>query len=88
VEMAPTGLNELTTNEHFILYPNPVTEGFYMDAVDKPAMVTLYNLNGMQLLSKQITGKSYVYMTGVPSGVYFVKITTSEGILVKKLIKK
>ena len=88
IEMAPNGLNELTDKEHFILYPNPITEGFYIDAVEVPATVSIHNQNGIELLSIQVTGKSYVDMTGIPSGLYFVKITTSEGILEKKLIKK
>ena len=88
IEMAPTGTSELPDKEHFILYPNPVKEGFYIDAVEGPATISIHNLSGIELLSRQVTGKSYVDMTGLPSGVYFVKITTSEGNLVKKLIKK
>ncbi len=88
VEMAPTGINELSDKDHFILYPNPATEGFYIDAVDKPVTVSVYNSTGVLLLSKQVSARSYVNMARLPQGQYVVKITTVEGILVKKLIKK
>jgi len=88
IEMAPTGLDKLTDKEHFILYPNPFTEGFYIDAVDKPATISVYNLMGEQLMSKQITTKSYVDIAGLPQGQYIVKIITADGIVEKKLIKK
>jgi len=88
VEMAPTGINELTDIESVLLYPNPVTDGCYIDAGENSATVTLFDLNGIQLLSRQVINKNYLDMTWLPQGQYIVKIITSKGIVEKKLVKK
>lgn len=88
VEIFSTGTNELTGNEHLILYPNPFTEGFYINAGEKLTTVSIYNPSGMQLFSIQVTGKSYIDIATLPQGLYIVKISTPDGPVEKKLVKK
>jgi len=88
IEMAPDGLNELTGKQNILLYPNPVRDGCTINTGENPAMVSLYSLAGVLLMSRQVTDKSYLDMSGLPAGQYIVKINTSNGIVEKKLIKK
>jgi len=88
LELIPNSLTELMNNNNFDVYPTIVTEGFYIDAGETLATVTLYSLSGLQLLSKQVTGKSYIDITTMHQGVYLIKMTTSYGTVEKKLLKK
>lgn len=69
-------------------YPNPTTEGFYVNAGETNALVIIYNISGELLITKTISGKEYIPVDGLRKGTYFVKITTNQGSLTKKLIVK
>ncbi|MDP4240267.1 MAG: leucine-rich repeat protein [Bacteroidota bacterium] len=88
VEMAPTGMTELAGNGAFMLYPNPATEGFYLNTGGETATVSIYDLRGILLLSGQITNGSYVNIAALRQGHYIVKISTPAGTVEKKLVKE
>lgn len=69
-------------------YPNPVTTGFYVNAGEAVATVSIYTLSGTLLLTKQVTGKDYVPVDGLSKGTYLVKIVLPQGVLNQKLIIK
>jgi pectate lyase len=69
-------------------YPNPTSEGFYVNAGETTALVIIYNISGELLITKTISGKEYIPVDGLRKGTYFVKITTNQGSLTKKLIVK
>ena len=55
----------------------------------KKTSVTIYNLNGQQLITRQITeSQTVVDVSGLPSGVYFVKVKDDEKVMVQKVIKQ
>jgi hypothetical protein len=69
-------------------YPNPATTGFYINAGETVATVSIYTLSGTLLLTKQVTGKDYVPVDGLAKGTYLVKIVSPQGVLNQKLIIK
>ena len=87
---SPTGIKGIKSSDNsFTLYPNPATDGFYIEAGEKAATVSIYDLNGTTLLTKQIaTGKELVPISTLPQGLYMVKIASENGVTVKKLLKK
>ena len=90
-QIAHYSSNVSTNNLYFSqnsIYPNPATDGFYSDAGDKAATVLIYNLNGMQMLSRQVKGKTYINISTLPQGLYIVKIMTPDGTIENKLVKK
>ena len=70
------------------LYPNPVTNGFYIETGEKINAVSVYNLNGTMILSKKVMDNNFIDVNTLESGVYLVKVQTENGIIMKKLIKK
>jgi len=82
-----TGIQGISDNI-IQLYPNPATDGFYMNEGDRTVMVSMYNLNGELIFSKQVNGKSYINIDTLAQGVYIVKIITAEDTMLKKLVKK
>ena len=87
VTSALSGISEVKSNNLVYLYPNPATDGFYINTGGKAATVSIYNLSGVLTLTKQIAGKSYINISTLARSLYIVKITTSEGTVKQKLIK-
>jgi len=81
-------MNELKGNDKSVsLYPNPATNAFYLDMSEHDAAVSIYNLSGMKLISKQTMNRNYFDISTLPQGMYIVRIITSEGSVEKKLMK-
>jgi len=70
------------------LFPNPITNGFSISGLEGSALLTLSDLNGKLLLSKEIYGNEYIPASLLPKGIYIVRITIDEGRIEKKLVKE
>jgi hypothetical protein len=85
-----TGMNETKASEsdEFIVYPNPVSDGFRLNTSEKNVRVSIYDLSGSLLLTKQISGNEYIDISTLPQGMYMVRATTEKGSVTKKIVKK
>ena len=70
-------------SKEIIIYPNPATDKIMITGNFKT--VTLLNLKGYKLLE---TDKHQVNIGSLPVGIYFVKVVTNRGVVVKKLVKR
>jgi len=50
-------------------------------------MITIRDLNGKTVLTKQITGNENISVSSLSKGVYILEITTSDGTIEKKIVK-
>jgi len=82
---APAGIEKLEDAAQLSIYANPTSDGIYVNAT---GMVYIYNMEGQKMLSKEISGNTYVPITNLPNAVYIVQIETTEGVSLQKLIKK
>lgn len=82
-----SGINEVTT-DNLIIYPNPVSEGFYLNLSEKNIKVSIYDFSGNLLFTKQLSGNEYINVSALPHGIYMIKVTTDKGIITKKFVKK
>jgi phosphodiesterase/alkaline phosphatase D-like protein len=78
-----SGLNE-TKVDALSIYPNPASEGFYIQAGENTTRVYITDLSGGLVLTQQVTEKSYINISKLPKGVYIVKANGLVGKLVKK----
>jgi hypothetical protein len=72
------------------VYPNPVISGLVIDGqgVNLKAY-TLYDFNGRAIRSEKINGDRYsVSVNGLKTGVYILQIQTTDGVIVKRIIKQ
>ncbi len=70
------------------VYPNPVKEVLTVQ-VKRKGTVVLYDLQGRQLLQAAIeNGLAKLSMQELPAGVYLLKVTTTEGVVTKRIIKR
>ena len=77
-------------NIYFDIYPNPVNDKLYIETETEIKEVVVYDVYGrVQNFRNSKTQKlrNSIDVTDLNSGVYFVKIVTSEGEVVKRIIK-
>lgn len=74
------------------IYPNPASTTITISTPttpDKNTFMTILNISGQVILSRQITEtKTQLDIKNLPSGVYFVRITTDATVMVSKFIKQ
>jgi len=76
---------------YFKISPNPANETVIIETQDKTVngTITIYNAQGQEMLSKQITnGFSRINIRSLARGVYFVNFTNEKTAAVGKLIKE
>ena len=66
------------------VYPNPATEGFYVVAESEQAVMILSDLSGKQITTREVTGKIYVDICDLASGMYIVQVGGKRIKLIKK----
>jgi hypothetical protein len=80
-------VEELTSS--LLLYPNPVNDKLYIETEVEVEDVVVYDIYGRrQELSAVSCQLSAIDVSNLKSGVYFVKVVTSEGETVKRFVKK
>ena len=78
-------------NASFNVYPNPVNDRLYIEAETEIEEVVIYDIYGrVQNLRNSETQKlrNSIDVSEFNSGVYFVKVVTENGEVVKRFIKK
>jgi len=78
-----TNLNNVKDNAGFI-YPNPATDGCYINLTEETGIITIFTLSGIPVLSQQAKGITYINISSLDKGVYVVKANGLVGKLVKK----
>ena len=79
------GINADAENSGIGLFPNPTTGIVHIDA-EEVLMVEVVDMSGRKVRSFAHTGT--VDMSDLPVGSYMMRISTSQGIAVRKVVKK
>jgi hypothetical protein len=85
---AVVSLDEVSTGNTFSIYPNPTSSHI---TIETPSIghLTILNLNGQEIITRQITGpKTQLDISNLPGGVYFVRLTNDRTVTVGKIIKQ
>jgi ACT domain-containing protein len=85
----PTGITETLSDQSVLVYPNPVSDELHIMSEDKINSVTLSGLSGncIQLLSNISEYTLLLNTRNLAPGMYMLKIETSKGEVVRKLLK-
>ena len=76
----------LTTN-NISVYPNPVNDRLYIETLTQTLTIEIYDIYGRRQLSTVSCQPSVIDVENLKSGIYFVKINTEKGNIVKRIIK-
>jgi len=86
-----TGIKELE-KEDVTIYPNPCKDYFWLEmgSYNGDVQVSILNITGRVVKSKQVRNitRERFDMTSLPTGMYLIQLHTSEGVQVKKILKK
>ena len=72
------------------LYPNPVQDKLYIEAEAEIEEIVVYDVYGRRQVTETPShqGNLSIDVSNLNSGVYFVKIKTEEGNIVKRFVKE
>ena len=90
---ATTGVGTIVKNQFIKVYPNPTTDMFIVEltGTDPSVManVTVYTLQGKQILEKTINGETKIQfsLSGKPAGMYLVHVQSGEKSELAKVVK-
>ena len=73
----------------FNVYPNPVNDKLYIETEVEVEKVVVYDVYGRHQVTEtpSLQGSLVIDLTNLNSGVYFVKVITDEGEVVKRIVK-
>ena len=74
----------------FKVYPNPVNDRLYIETEEEVEEVVVFDIFGRRQVAEtpSLQGNVTVDVADMKSGVYFVKVVTENGEIVKRFIKK
>lgn len=81
------GVNELILDRSFTLFPNPANETVTIESKEDILKITLIDALGRELIIPA-SGPKRLDIRQLKIGMYWVKIQTDNGLLVKKLMKQ
>jgi hypothetical protein len=83
------GINE-KPGSRLSIYPNPATDNITIELTVpvKESSLVIVDTQGQEFISRQITGpRTQLYISNLPGGVYFVRLTNDGTVEVGKIIK-
>jgi len=89
-EPVVVGIKKLTP-ESISIYPNPAIDKITIKIEEDqaPSQLSIMNLNGKEVLtSSLIKPKTQIDINNLPSGVYFVRLTSDRTVEVGKIVKQ
>lgn len=84
-----TGIIEQEVNNPITIFPNPASNIITINSLQKKSEILILNIQG-QLIKSMIADKSTITfdISDFAKGMYFVKVTTDNGTVTKKIIKE
>ncbi len=84
-----TGINGYDLESSVNLYPNPTASNVTISAQGMMESVSMYDVYGKLISTIKVEGTTTtVDLSNYASGVYFARITTENGVVTKRIVKK
>lgn len=80
--------NSNIKNTNIELFPNPTDENLLINGLEGKAVLKLVDINGQEIVCKQISNNALISISSLPKGIYIVRIISQNEIIEKKIIKK
>lgn len=85
-----TGVRQLDLSPFIKVFPNPTTDQvFVQSSLNTTAQLALFDVTGRLLLQDSLVAPTKeLSLQALPSGVYWLRIWSDEGLMVQKLVKE
>ncbi|WP_350287846.1 FG-GAP-like repeat-containing protein [uncultured Croceitalea sp.] len=82
-------LNNLSEPDEIIMYPNPIDGTIFFNQIEESTNIAIFSISG-QLISNGIVDSALLKydVPNLPSGLYFVQVSSSDSEVTKIMIKK
>ncbi|PPK94961.1 putative secreted protein (Por secretion system target) [Nonlabens xylanidelens] len=87
-EIDGTASNDAFAKAEFVIYPNPVSTVLYVQADVSVKKLTIYNLVGQLIKSREINNRAEINVQELPSGVYLIEINGDTATETFRFIKE
>jgi hypothetical protein len=91
-ELSFASVVDFTLSITLQIYPNPTSTSITVELPTTPrknTSLTIYNLNGQQLITHLITEpRTVIDVSGLPKGFYFVKVVDAGKVMIGKVVKE
>jgi len=81
-----TEIDKINISNNITVYPNPATDAFQITGIEGTATITVSDLSGRLLLSKNVTANATVSVNTLPNGIYLVAIKSNNAKKTEKLV--
>lgn len=85
------GVNDFNLNNGISIYPNPTKDVFYINTIDGLIVERIEIIDVLGRILKSIvniSNKEPIELGNLSQGVHFIKISSNQGVLIKKIIIK
>jgi hypothetical protein len=86
IQSINTGTNTENTGK-LLIYPNPFTDGFYVNPGNSQSVLSIFDVNGRLVFSRKISGVEFIPARQFVSGFYLVVMINAKVTLREILIK-
>jgi len=87
INVVSVGINDNNSILNITIQPSPAINTLYLEGITKTASVEVYDVSGKLLLNKQLN-TNQIDISSLVKGLYFIKISAEEGIVVRKFVKQ
>jgi PKD repeat protein len=85
---SPTGIEDISLNNVFSIYPNPANDNLTIEA-PQGASLKISTMEGLLIKSLTvIKNTTTIDVTTLPAGVYIMEVKTDKGVGVRKFVKE
>ena len=74
--MDPVCVNELALQLN--VYPNPTANGVWIEGLEQPGLLQVFNATGQVVLQRQLNGRSFVQLGDLSSGTYHLLLQQGD----------
>ncbi len=85
VKMSATGVGEQVFS-NIRIFPNPSHGIFNIEGIDEKVDINIYNAFGEEIMNNEMNLPQKVDLSTQPNGVYFIRISTKDGVHFEKLV--
>ena len=84
------GINESFSGKDINIYPNPTFGQMFISTQGRPEMVSIMNVIGSEVIHREnLEEMTQINLSNLPSGMYFVRVYSSDGMFTThKVVKK
>jgi uncharacterized protein (TIGR02145 family) len=79
--------NEIINLKELNIFPNPATTTLTIEGLTQKTTAEVYDISGKLLLCKPL-GTNTIDISSLETGLYFIKLTTADGSVVRKFVKE